>query len=925
MRIASIILVLILGSQLASAASGQAAKVLLLHSYHAGQARVADLEQGLKETLAADGTHIDFYIEHMDTKRLPYTLSYQRLYFDYLQGRYRNRAIDLILTTDDNAFNFMRRYGDILFPDKPVVFSGVDKLDIKALAQYPSYSGIQSQLAARETVDLALQLHPETRQLYIINDHLPTGRAWQAAIDQQLAGLENQLRIEHIEPSSMVKLEQQLASLPEQSLVLLGIYARDSDDVFYNRQDSTRRIAAASNAPVYGLEDLVLGHGVVGGKMLNGYRQGAAMARRLQAILAGKSAGQAVIKTTADTPFMFDAVELNKKNITVASLPANSTVINQDKVKITAAERLWLQQHPIIRLAPDGKFQPFEYFDDNGNYHGIAADMLALIEQKLGITFTVVQLDSWQQILDAIKARKIDMLGAASPTEERRSYLRFTAPLLDVPTVIIGRSSEQAISLDSLKGKRVAAIPGYVSHNYLQQHHPLIELLEVPDIKTALRMVSFGKVEATVVNLATASFYFHQLGITNLKVFETLDTPWQNSIAVRSDWPELQSILNKGLDMITDQERTEIMQRWLKPLESSPWWHLSLTQLYSLGASLAVLLFGALILINFYLRSRVHQQTQDLQVTNQKLSDSEEKYRAIFENAEDPMAIMDGQKIVLANIAAARFFGYGSTRVLKGRAPWEFLPLHQPDGVASRDFVHRNSQKALLEGYYRFEATLQHRNQQPVDAEVAMTHIPYEGQPALFVTWHDIRDRKRMQAELLRLATHDTLTGLASLRLIEDRIEVAIANAQRQQDKSMAVLFIDLDGFKAINDNYGHHAGDAILKEVATRMLSTVRKADTVARIGGDELLVLVSGIHAAKDAEQVAEKLVHNIRQPFEFQGHSLQVGASLGIAIYPEHGSDGPALIEAADQAMYLVKRSGKNHYRLAGTDADNTDTLA
>ena len=147
---------------------------------------------------------------------------------------------------------------------------------------------------------------------------------------------------------------------------------------------------------------------------------------------------------------------------------------------------------------------------------------------------------------------------------------------------------------------------------------------------------------------------------------------------------------------------------------------------------------------------------------------------------------------------------------------------------------------------------------------------------------------------------------------------VAIANAQREPDKPMAVLFVDLDGFKTVNDNYGHDAGDAVLKQVANRMTATVRKSDTVARIGGDELLVIVTGIHGALDAELVAGKLIERINQPCDYRGQQLRVGASIGIAVYPQHGSDVETLLKSADAAMYAVKRAGKNRYQLAAQAA-------
>lgn len=170
---------------------------------------------------------------------------------------------------------------------------------------------------------------------------------------------------------------------------------------------------------------------------------------------------------------------------------------------------------------------------------------------------------------------------------------------------------------------------------------------------------------------------------------------------------------------------------------------------------------------------------------------------------------------------------------------------------------------------------------------------------------------QRDQMELM--ATHDALTGLPGMRLVTDRLQVAINSASRTQRK-VVLLFIDLDGFKAVNDGFGHDAGDAVLKEVALRLRQSVRGEDTAARIGGDEFLVILSGLQDLGDVATVAEKLVAAIGKPIAFSGADVQVGASIGIAVFPEHGDTVEALRQMADGAMYAVKKSGKNGYAFA-----------
>jgi len=166
------------------------------------------------------------------------------------------------------------------------------------------------------------------------------------------------------------------------------------------------------------------------------------------------------------------------------------------------------------------------------------------------------------------------------------------------------------------------------------------------------------------------------------------------------------------------------------------------------------------------------------------------------------------------------------------------------------------------------------------------------------------------EKKIRHLANHDALTGLPSLRLARSRMESVIDLAKRQGWK-VATMFIDLDGFKNVNDTLGHDSGDALLIEVAARLSLEMREADTVARIGGDEFIIIQTEVHNTKAISVVAERLLKSLTQPFLIKGSELTVGASIGIALYPDHASDAKSLLKRADEAMYQVKKSGKNHY--------------
>jgi len=175
----------------------------------------------------------------------------------------------------------------------------------------------------------------------------------------------------------------------------------------------------------------------------------------------------------------------------------------------------------------------------------------------------------------------------------------------------------------------------------------------------------------------------------------------------------------------------------------------------------------------------------------------------------------------------------------------------------------------------------------------------------------EIVERRQAEARAHHMAYHDSLTGLPNRALLSDRLERAML-AARRDGLRLAVMFIDLDRFKTINDSLGHLTGDHLLKEVASRLCRVVRASDTVARLGGDEFVIVVPGVHAAAECGQVGEKIIAALAAPFPFEGRALHISPSIGICLYPDDGGDVETLMRHADAAMYHAKAAGRNNYQ-------------
>jgi diguanylate cyclase (GGDEF)-like protein/PAS domain S-box-containing protein len=192
-----------------------------------------------------------------------------------------------------------------------------------------------------------------------------------------------------------------------------------------------------------------------------------------------------------------------------------------------------------------------------------------------------------------------------------------------------------------------------------------------------------------------------------------------------------------------------------------------------------------------------------------------------------------------------------------------------------------------------------------------VSHTP-DGKALRMIGTHaDITGRKNMEERMRHMAHYDQLTELPNRALITDRLQQAVAKARRDMMR-MAVMFLDLDHFKPVNDNLGHDIGDQLLKQVAARLQTCIRASDTVARIGGDEFIVLLPCIEKEQDAAVVAKKMLQMLNKPFNVSEHTIDISGSIGIAVYPEHGEDEKLLLINADIAMYHAKKAGRNDFR-------------
>jgi len=300
--------------------------------------------------------------------------------------------------------------------------------------------------------------------------------------------------------------------------------------------------------------------------------------------------------------------------------------------------------------------------------------------------------------------------------------------------------------------------------------------------------------------------------------------------------------------------------------------------------------------------------------SEQALKESEKKYRSLFEGSRDAIYIAahDG-KLIDANQAFLDLFMLSREEI--GRTNAKDSYVYPDDRDAFRRAIKEN-------GYIRdFELHLKKTDGTTMDCLVSVT--TEKGEDGRICEYHgivrDVTTLKKTQEMIKYMAFHDPLTSLPNRVLFNDRLNMAIARAKRG-GKKIAVMMLDLDKFKNINDRFGHEAGDILLKAVAGRLQDALRKSDTIARMGGDEFMIIVPEMEKTVDVAAVAEKVLNLFHAPFACNSFSLLSSTSIGVAIYPEDGHDGEALIRCADIAMYNVKANGGNNFCIYGPDITN-----
>ncbi|MBS4051672.1 MAG: diguanylate cyclase [Methylomonas sp.] len=742
---------------------------------------------------------------------------------------------------------------------------------------------------------------------------------------------------------------------------------------------------------------------------------------------------------------------------------------------LSIAEHDWLARHPTIRVGIDHNFPPYEWIDQDGNYVGMVAEHLRLIEKKLGVQFEIIPNKSWYEILDMAKRGELDMIAAITETPERRQYLSFGPPYVSTPAIVIGDDRLGYIgSLDLLAGQS-----GY--QNQLQfaagkAHPELLSILQkalnsIPadrreslinrwmglqvdpgiDSKaligyagTALLLLLFfsywvfrlrKEIKARRRSEADLALLYRNMSLglalheairdKNGRIidsrilmvnpaFETIigikATQCVGKRANRLELPHLgeciqhfanietqhkpahfeihypdrqrwlaidayqaghnrfvvllQDISQRKLDELAlkaSEERLRVSQHyggvgtwefdlvnnrhiWSEivsnglgfPKTENPKWAHFLASICKEDRPIVIdalrkhLRHGAKFDVEYrinvtgkkcWMRSvgqvernengkplRMLGIVQD--ISERKRAEEKLKLSArVFSDAHEGIMITDAEARILdVNAAFTELTGFGHAEVI-GKKPSLLKSDRQAPEFYSAMWTALNE-----EGHWQGEIWNRHKNNEVYAQLLTISALRDESGATInyIGLFSDITERKQQQELLEHMAHFDPLTGLPNRTLFSDRFNQAIAHTKRSGGL-LAICYLDLDGFKPVNDTFGHAVGDELLIEVAKRIKSNLRECDTVCRLGGDEFALLLLDLQSRQQCEDTLDRIHSALAEPFTLNVHPVWISASCGVTLYPLDDVAPYTLLRHADQAMYQAKRVGRNCYRI------------
>lgn len=1011
--------------------------VLHLNSYHKGYPWSDNITRAVEDVFSKSGRSVETYVRYMDTKRI-----HQPGYLEKLKELYKESfggiRFNAILVSDNDAFDFIRQYGEELFPGVPVIFCGVDDFHDEMLEGHPNMTGVVEQKDYRETIELALKLRPQARKVVVVSDETKTGIAQRRAVQHEAVKFPAGISFQYLSlgEQTMEEMAAKLAALGDDSVALLLLHFTDKSGRSYSHDQTVRYLTSSSAVPSFTVADARLGLGVLGGRVSSGYYQGMIAAQMALRVLGGEDVRALPIVRQSPNKYMFDHQVLRRFHVHERTLPPESVIINKPRSLfeeyrlqfITAAgafivlvifnilmfveahrrkkaerrarelAREWEstfnaikdpisihdqdfkvlrvnrafeelcgcgaadligkkchdlihgcehppEQCPGLKLQRDGQPQT-EQFHEAGRDRHFEVSVWPRHDSEgrtIGVVHALKDITERKKMEQALTKTGEQLQGIfrAAPTGigvvSKRVILEANDRLCEMTGYsreeIIGRNSRFLYVTDEdyefvgrEKYRMIAEKgTGTVETRWLRKDGRTIDILlsSTPlDPRDLSVGVTFTVLDITDRNLAEKALRRNEAYLRSIldnapTLMWLKDTDGRflavnEPLVAAAGQKDVAEVIGKtDYDFFPRELCDKYRADDLKVMEirhklnveelisiqgESKWFETYKTPI--LDAS------GEVIGTAGFARDITERK-----MAEEALAKERNLLRMLVDNLPDSIYVKDrdGRKI-LTNRADLDFIGVRDEAEVLGKTDAEVFPQH----LSSK--YHKDDQTVLQHG-----RALINREEVVEDASgirrwLLTSKLPIKdsgGQvTGLIGIGRDITERKHLESKLLTMAHYDTLTKLPNRTLFFERSNTGLSQARRT-GVSCAVLFVDLDHFKSVNDTLGHTVGDELLRDTAVKLTECVREMDTIARLGGDEFIIFLNGLETAQGAQHIAERIREKFNTPRQVAGNDLFITASIGIAAFPNDGDDLEELLKNADAAMYAAKDSGRNAF--------------
>ena len=572
-----------------------------------------------------------------------------------------------------------------------------------------------------------------------------------------------------------------------------------------------------------------------------------------------------------------------------------------------------------LHLGGDSAYPPFEYLDARGQPAGFNVDLTNALAKAMGLKVKI-DLGPWDKEVLQLERGKVDALMGMFKTEERDKKFDFSVPYFIGSYAVFVRKGSAIQSIDDVKDKVIVVQLGDLGHDYVKENGLGKTIITKGDWTETLKALAAGEGDCAIVSRFQSARLIRELSLDNLQAVGPPLIQRKYGFAVREGDTALLSKLNEGLSIIkSNGDYDAIYKKWFAVYEEQTFADVFRYFLWIVLPLLGVTA-GAFVW-TWLLKKQVGLRTAELSKELQERKQAEAKLllaASVYRHAREGIMITNAAgEIIDVNDAFSAITGYSRDEVLgknpkilgSGRHDWNFY------AILWRSLIEK--------GHWYGEVWNKRKNGEvyAVLQTISTVTDELDHSTKYVALFSDISLLKENERQLETLAHYDVLTTLPNRVLFADRLNQAMVQAQRRRDL-LAVIYLDLDGFKAINDRYGHPVGDQLLFALAGRMKQTLREGDTIARIGGDEFVAVLPGLTDVSDSVWMLTRLLAAAAQPIHVGDLSLQVSASLGVTFYAQtEDIDADQLLRQADQSMYQAKLSGKNRYHVFDAEQDRS----